>query len=215
MTQVATAGAEEAASGAASRADSGRRISHLKTLRALVRGKNISETTLLATDYLNHFNEIIMMIELVPTMPDCFEDAKNWQPLSYSEHFLNSGFTNKDLAVLAYENAPAEYRQPFDEAVEDMNQLILNGLSDIHSLIDSDNTGGELETLVNDLCGKLRGLVDRCSGIIHGKVEGAVPEAPSAAESQAAHSEPAAVQTEDEDEAVERVDQAAIDALFD
>jgi len=35
---------------------------------ARVAGKNINEKTLLATDYLNHFNEIIMLIELVPDL---------------------------------------------------------------------------------------------------------------------------------------------------
>jgi hypothetical protein len=31
-------------------------------MRARVRDTNISETTLLATDYLNHFNEVVMML---------------------------------------------------------------------------------------------------------------------------------------------------------
>ena len=30
-------------------------------MQAKVKGSNIDETTLLATDYLNHFNEIVML----------------------------------------------------------------------------------------------------------------------------------------------------------
>ena len=41
-----------------------------------VEGTNISSTTLLATDYLNHFNEIVMLLEMVPDMPDMIEDCK-------------------------------------------------------------------------------------------------------------------------------------------
>ena len=58
-----------------------------RTLRRLVQGKNIHQDTLLATDYLNHFNEIVMLLELVADMPDCLEDALEWQPKSYEDHF--------------------------------------------------------------------------------------------------------------------------------
>jgi hypothetical protein len=34
-------------------------------------GTNINQSTLLATDYLNRFNEVVMMIEMIPDMPDC------------------------------------------------------------------------------------------------------------------------------------------------
>ena len=90
-------------------------IGHQKTLRKLVRGKNISEISLLATDYLNHFNEIIMMVELIPTTPDCFEDAKSWQPMSYAEHFRTSCFTDKDLetTVIVLSN----YDEPLGERI--------------------------------------------------------------------------------------------------
>ena len=39
-----------------------------------VRDSNIDETTLLATDYLNHFNEIVMLLEMVPEMPEMLDD---------------------------------------------------------------------------------------------------------------------------------------------
>ena len=94
------------------------------TYRLLVRGKNINENTLLATDYLNHFNEIIMMLEMIPSMPDCYEDCLEWQPKSYADHFRDSGFSDAELAILAYENAPTNYRQAFDATVEQMDRLI-------------------------------------------------------------------------------------------
>ena len=62
--------------------------------RARIKGTNIDERTLLATDYLNHFNEIVMLLELVPDLPDCLEDAKEWRPKSYAEHFRDSGFVD-------------------------------------------------------------------------------------------------------------------------
>src|ERR1700741_487675 len=51
-----------------------------------LRAANINPRTGLATDYLNHFNEAIMLLEMIPDMPDCAEDFLSWGPLSYSEH---------------------------------------------------------------------------------------------------------------------------------
>ena len=52
-----------------------------------LRAANINPRSGLATDYLNHFNEAIMLLEMVPDMPECAEDFLTWTPLSYAEHF--------------------------------------------------------------------------------------------------------------------------------
>ena len=60
---------------------------------------NINPRTGLATDYLNHFNEAVMLLEMIPDMPECVEDFLQWQPLSYAEHFIASNFMARDLAI--------------------------------------------------------------------------------------------------------------------
>jgi len=40
----------------------------------LVADTNVNNNTFLETDYLNHFNEIVMLV--VSDMPDILEDAK-------------------------------------------------------------------------------------------------------------------------------------------
>jgi hypothetical protein len=52
----------------------------------------INPFTGLATDYLNHFNEAIMLLEMLPRSPDCRNDLLGWRPMSYREHFANSRF---------------------------------------------------------------------------------------------------------------------------
>ena len=132
-----------------------------------VQGTNISEQTLLATDYLNHFNEIVMLLEMVADIPECFEDAKAWTPKSYPDHFLESGFSDKALAVEAYEHAPPCYRQPFDNTVETMNSLVLTGLKRIESSLEG---GDETATrsAVASVSGGLHKLIEVASAIIHG-----------------------------------------------
>jgi hypothetical protein len=75
---------------------------------------NIVPATGLATDYLNVFNEAVMLFGLLSDMPDMIEELRNWQPMSYEKHFARSGFQAKDLAILAYQNADPAIKGPFD-----------------------------------------------------------------------------------------------------
>ena len=45
-------------------------------LKARAAASNLDSDTLLATDYLNHFNEIVMLLEMVPDMPEIMEEVK-------------------------------------------------------------------------------------------------------------------------------------------
>src|SRR5947209_17464466 len=85
---------------------------------------NINPRTGLATDYLNHFNEAIMLLEMIPDMPECAEDFLNWRPLSYSEHFTASSFSARDLAIEAYETTDAEIRAEFDNITTTMTSIL-------------------------------------------------------------------------------------------
>ena len=85
-----------------------------------------------------------MLLELLPDMPDCFDEIKEWQPKSYAQHFLDSGFQDAEIIVRAYENAPRPFRQAFDRVVAWMNKVILEGLSEIETVIEC----GESDRLV-------------------------------------------------------------------
>src|SRR5262245_66317214 len=74
-----------------------------------LRAANINPRTGLATDYLNHFNEAIMLLEMIPDMPECAEDFLLWCTLSYDEHFTASSLQESELAIEAYETShPAD-----------------------------------------------------------------------------------------------------------
>src|SRR6202158_881733 len=91
---------------------------------AQLRAANINPRTGLATDYLNHFNEAIMLLEMIPDMPECSEDFLEWQPLSYREHFTASNFRARDLAIEAYESADADVRAEFDQLTTAMTSIL-------------------------------------------------------------------------------------------
>src|SRR5882724_274833 len=96
---------------------------HIDEARAAVlRAANINPRTGLATDYLNHFNEAIMLLEMVPDMPECAEDFLTWSPLSYAEHFWASNFKARDLAIEAYELSDA--KTEFDNITASMTSIL-------------------------------------------------------------------------------------------
>ena len=136
--------------------------------RQRVEGTNISAQTLLATDYLNHFNEIVMLLDMLPDMPDMVEECKLWQPKSYKDHFADSSFRDKQLAIEAYDRVPSVYRAPFEETIGQLNHLIGEGVE----RIDAEIAGGAGPEQLQESCRMLaraaQVLMDCASSIIHG-----------------------------------------------
>lgn len=132
-----------------------------------VAGANINPQTLLATDYLNHFNEIVMLIDMVADMPDLLEDCKEWQPKSYQDHFRDSSFSDKDLAIEAYDHVPPSFREPFEGTVEQMNHLVheaVHRVEDAVALNDPELTAARCHAASRGL----QRLMDVANAIIHG-----------------------------------------------
>ena len=92
--------------------------------RAKVRGSLINPDTLLATDYLNHFNEAVMLIGMVPDMPEILADVLAWRPKSYPDHFLGSGLDYGALAAEAYEHVPPAFKNPFEMTIAQIGEAI-------------------------------------------------------------------------------------------
>ena len=132
-----------------------------------VRGTNINEATLLATDYLNHFNEIVMTLEMVPMMPEILEEAKEWQPKSYKDHFRDSTIADKDLAVEAYDHVPAAFRDPFETTVSQLDNLVAATIQRLEKQLEA----GDMELVqvsASSASTMIQRLMDVASGIIHG-----------------------------------------------
>ena len=130
---------------------------------ARLRAANINPTTGLATDYLNHFNEAIMLLELLPEMPDCVEDLKAWRPLSYPEHFAASNFKDRELAIAAYELAEPERHRRLDEIADTMDAILTSTIETM-GRSDATHTGA----LVAEAAFRLKHLVAMAGAVING-----------------------------------------------
>ena len=134
---------------------------------ALLRAANINPRTGLATDYLNHFNEAIMLLEMIPDIPECADDFLGWQPLSYSEHFTASNFKDRDLAISAYDSAAVSIRTEFEGITNTMTS-ILTAVGDAMREAKQDRTRA---TLAEQATGWVKPLVALAGGIINGGTE--------------------------------------------
>jgi hypothetical protein len=139
--------------------------------RRKVDGANINPQTLLATDYLNHFNEIVMMLEMLPDCPECIEEAKDWRPKSYQDHFRDSGFKDKELAIEAYNYVPSKFRKPFEQAVEQMNRLVQTTIARFEAAMTDGRSPDEERGFVSEAVTLLQRLGELTSAIIHGSTK--------------------------------------------
>jgi hypothetical protein len=126
---------------------------------------NIHPDTRLATDYLNHFNEVVMLVDMLPDMPDLAVDVVGWQPRSYVEHFRASKFKERDLAIRAYAAVDPARRVAFELTVG----AIEAALADLQSLI----TGAPMEALpveriVDQAEMRVKPLLAHAMGLING-----------------------------------------------
>jgi hypothetical protein len=137
---------------------------------ARAKGTNVNDRTLLATDYLNHVNEIIMLMELVPDAPECLEDCRAWQPMSYTEHFEGSSIADRDLAIEAYAFSPPEFRAIFDRLIGEMHRIIAGALASLEAAM---THGDEVRArrVVALAVGALKAMVDQANSTIHGDVQ--------------------------------------------
>lgn len=125
---------------------------------------NINPKTGLATDYLNHFNEAIMLLDLLPQMPECIVELMGWEPLSYEEHFAGSNLKDRDLTIAAYEMAEPIARVRLDELADTMNALLV-------ATCEAFQKRASLEAataLAADTASRLKPLVARAGAIING-----------------------------------------------
>jgi len=144
------------------------RMAMVGHFRSHIPGTNINESTLLASDYLNHFHELVMLLEALSSEPDGFaDDLLAWRPLTYEEHFTQSGFRDKNLAIAAYRRAPPKVRARFDEAVARLHGEALTLLATVGGTLDS---GQDLDKACREAASRLRLLIDEANAIANGEV---------------------------------------------
>jgi hypothetical protein len=85
----------------------------------------------LANDYLNLFNELVMMLEQIPQMPELLEDLCAWRPISYQEYFRKSPLPGRHSALAAYEALSPSFRRRFETFVAELDVIALASVASV------------------------------------------------------------------------------------
>ena len=125
---------------------------------------NINPATGLATDYLNHFNEAIMLLEMLAKSPGCIDDLIAWRPMSYREHFVASNQKHRELAIAAYEAAEPTARRRLDELTATMNVMLLAAREALRLNLSNPVAG----TFAQEAAARVKPLVARAGAVING-----------------------------------------------
>ncbi len=129
---------------------------------------NVNPVTGLATDYLNLFNEAIMLFEMGLDMPDMAEELTEWQPHGYVEHFDKSGFEMKDVVIAAYADAPRKIRAAFDACCERAQAIFA---SSIDILLSSNVHDDVARADLDHRLVEMKAMVIEMDSHIHGRAE--------------------------------------------
>lgn len=104
----------------------------------------------LANDFLNVYNEILMLIEMLPTMPELADDIFAWRPCSYRAYFMQSSLPGRGEALEAYGRLEPSFRTLFETSVELLAEC---GVSAIRAIGNAIALGpAEENELLPDVC---------------------------------------------------------------
>jgi hypothetical protein len=139
---------------------------------------NINSATGLTTDYLNHFNEAVMVLEMLAMIPECIPGLAAWQPKTYRQHFAESNLSHRDVIIAAYENADPVAREALDDVSETLNAVLAETRDVVLRNMATPDTAAVLALRAADW---LKPLIVRMSAVINGTVTGAAHADPQAA----------------------------------
>ena len=117
----------------------------------------------LSNDFLNHYSEVLMLIEMAPHDPDIAADLNDWQPMSYPDYFSASPLRRSAAALAAYEALPPARRQAFEQLTGAMDTLATMAAFALQPPCDSDTAMRVCETTVP----ALRNLVERAAAFLN------------------------------------------------
>jgi len=134
---------------------------------------NINPETGLATDYLNRFNEAVMLLDMLVSCPEFRADFLAWKPMSYREHFRASHLKTRDLAIAAYDTADPNVRNTLDTLAVTMTIV----LEATRAAMDADRRLDTIAALAENATTWLKPLIARAGAVINGEAD--LTDAPS------------------------------------
>lgn len=124
----------------------------------------------IANDYLNHFNEILLLIENLPTLlPEMLDELLEWKPVTYREYFAKSLLPGSAAALEIYEGLDEGFRRDFESIIDGVNAMATASIEVIRAHRGPD---GEVDpSRVSDFCENascaIRSALNRASDLVN------------------------------------------------
>ncbi len=127
---------------------------------------NINPATGLSTDYLNHFSEALMALEMVRDIPECIDDLRAWRPKTYIEHFDGSRLSHRGEVIRMYEAAPRPLREALDALADVLNARLAEARDAAVHRRPADHAVAALRPLIAQLAALINGSMERSQAAI-------------------------------------------------
>ena len=128
----------------------------------------------LANDYLNLFNEVVMLIEQLPNMPELIAELLEWKPTTYNDYFRRSSLPGKESAIDAYSRLDGKFRRDFEEIVAELDRIATGAVASIrrHHRVKGNDDAEGLALSCEKFGAHLRGMLSKATNLVnHGTSE--------------------------------------------
>lgn len=123
-----------------------------------------------ANDYMNHFNEILLMIENLPALlPEMVDEMLAWRPVSYRAYFESSPLPGSVEVLEIYDSLEEDFRRDFESMVELLDKIIMESIAVISTHRRDDGTieADEIGETCARLSAQLRTVLDRTADLVN------------------------------------------------
>src|SRR5690242_13279520 len=110
----------------------------------------------LSNDYLNHYSEVLMLIEMAADDPAIAAELAEWHPVDYRTYFGSSELRRASAALAAYEALPAARRAAFERIVGSMDALADMAVFALQPPCDGESVREAISVVVGETAPALR-----------------------------------------------------------
>jgi hypothetical protein len=123
----------------------------------------------LANDFLNVYNEILMLVEMLPSMPELADDVMTWRPASYRAYFMQSQLPGRNAALDAYARLDPGFRALFEASVEKLAECAVLAVETIQETIalGEDDSGEQIAAICEEACAHIRWRLESTEQLVN------------------------------------------------
>src|SRR5262245_7715696 len=124
----------------------------------------------IANDYLNHFNEVFLLIENLPILlPEMLDELIAWNPVTYREYFQKSLLPGSAQAIEIYDNLDEDFRNEFETIIKGVNAI---ALASVQVIANHRSPSGEIDPeQVSEFCENsaraMRSALNRAADLVN------------------------------------------------